>query len=409
VFGPLQGIRVVDITAVLMGPFATQTLGDMGADVIKVESPGGDVTRQIGPIKHEGLGPVFINANRSKRSIVIDLKSQKGKEALLKLIETADVFTYNMRPHTMAKLGLTYEEVSKVNPRVIYCGLFGFSQKGPYGSRPAYDDLIQGASTISSLIQRSTGEIPRYVPAAIADRITGLTAINAILAALISRATTGKGQKIDVPMFETMTKFFLNDHMSGLTYDPPLDKGGYIRQLSRDRRPYQTKDGYVCALIYNNKHWTNFFKAIGRESTLTDDPRFASVTTRTQHINEIYAEVAELFKTRTTAEWTKLLDDADIPVTPMHTLESIFEDPHLVATAFFEWEEHPTEGRLRHMREPTEWSDTQPKANRHAPVMGEHTNEILAEIGYSPAEIAAMLSEKAVIAADAPEAVVGEI
>jgi crotonobetainyl-CoA:carnitine CoA-transferase CaiB-like acyl-CoA transferase len=405
----LNGIRVVDITAVLMGPFATQTLGDMGADVIKVESPGGDVTRQIGPIKHEGLGPVFINANRSKRSIVIDLKSQKGKEALLKLIETADVFTYNMRPHTMAKLGLTYEEVARVNPRVIYCGLFGFSQKGPYGSRPAYDDLIQGASTISSLIQRSTGEIPRYVPAAIADRITGLTAINAILAALISRGTTGKGQKIDVPMFETMTKFFLNDHMSGLTYDPPLDKGGYIRQLSRDRRPYQTKDGYVCALIYNNKHWTNFFKAIGRESTLTEDPRFASVTTRTQHINEIYAEVAELFKTRTTAEWTKLLDDADIPVTPMHTLETIFEDPHLVATAFFEWEEHPTEGRLRHMREPTEWSDTQPKANRHAPVMGEHTNEILAEIGYSPAEIAAMLSEKAVIAADAPEAVVGEI
>lgn len=391
-----------------MGPFATQTFGDMGADVIKVESPGGDVTRQIGPIKNEGMGPVFINANRSKRSIVIDLKSAKGKAALLRLIETADVFTYNMRPHTMTKLGLTYEEVSKVNPRVIYCGLFGFSQKGPYGGRPAYDDLIQGASTISSLIQRSTGEIPRYVPAAIADRITGLTAINAILAALISRGTTGKGQKIDVPMFETMTKFFLNDHMSGLTYDPPLDKGGYIRQLSRDRRPYQTKDGYVCALIYNNKHWTNFFKAIGRENTLTDDPRFASVTTRTQHIDSIYAEVAELFKTRTTAEWTKLLDDADIPVTPMHTLETIFEDPHLVATKFFEYEDHPTEGRLRHMREPTEWSDTQPKANRHAPVMGEHTAEILAEIGYAPDEIEAMLADKSVIAAEAPEAV-GEV
>src|SRR5882672_9122769 len=188
-----------------MGPYATQTLGDMGADVIKVESPGGDITRQIGPIKHEGLGPVFINANRSKRSIGIDLKSAKGKAALLKLIEGADVFTYNMRPHTMAKLGLDYDSVSRVNPRIIY------------GGRPAYDDLIQGASTISSLIQRSTGEIPRYVPAAIADRITGLTAINAILAALISRGSTGKGQKIDVPMFETMTKFFLNDHMSGLT------------------------------------------------------------------------------------------------------------------------------------------------------------------------------------------------
>jgi len=404
VTGPLHGIRVVDITAVLMGPYATQTLGDMGADVIKVESPGGDVTRQIGPIKHEGLGPVFINANRSKRSIGIDLKNPKGKAALLKLIETADVFTYNMRPHTMAKLGLDYEAVSQVNPRVIYCGLFGFGQKGPYGGRPAYDDLIQGASTISSLIQRSTGEIPRYVPAAIADRITGLTAINAILAALIHRSTSGKGQKIDVPMFETMTKFFLNDHMSGLTYDPPLDKGGYIRQLSRDRRPYQTKDGYVCALIYNNKHWTNFFQAIGRSETLTTDPRFASVTTRTANIDSIYAEVAELFKTRTTAEWTKLLDDADIPVTPMHTMQTIFEDPHLVATKFFEYEDHPTEGRLRHMREPTEWSDTQPKAHRHAPVFGEHTAEILAEAGYDAAEIAAMVAEGAVLAAVALEA-----
>ena len=235
---PLEGIRIIDTTAVLMGPFATQTMGDMGADVIKVESPGGDVTRQIGPIKNEGMGPVFINANRSKRSIVIDLKSAKGRAALLKLVETGDVFTYNMRPHTMAKLGLDYDSVAAVNPRIVYCGLFGYSQKGPYGPRPAYDDLIQGASTISHLIQRSTGGIPRYVPAAIADRITGLTAINAILAALLHRGRTGRGQKIDVPMFETMTKFFLNDHMSGLTYDPPLDQGGYIRQLSPDRRPY---------------------------------------------------------------------------------------------------------------------------------------------------------------------------
>ncbi len=407
--GPLQGLRIIDTTAVLMGPYATQILGDMGADVIKVESPGGDVTRQIGPILHEGLGPVFINANRSKRSIVIDLKSAKGKEALLRLVESGDVFTYNMRPHTMAKLGLDYETIAKVNPRIVYCGLFGYSQKGPYGPRPAYDDLIQGASTISHLIQRSTADIPRYVPAAIADRITGLCAINAILAALVHRGVSGKGQKIDVPMFETMTKFFLNDHLSGLTYDPPLDKGGYIRQLSKDRRPYQTQDGYICALIYNNKHWNNFFQAIGRSDTLKTDPRFASVTTRTQHINEIYAEIAELFKTRTTAEWTKLLDDADIPVTPMHDLETIFTDPHMVATGFFQHEDHPTEGRLVRMREPTEWSDTQPESNRHAPVMGEHTTEILAELGYSPAEIEAMLKDQAVIAADVNQAGMGEV
>ncbi len=398
--GPLTGIRVVDTTAVLMGPYATQVLGDMGADVIKVESPGGDVTRQIGPILREGMGPVFINANRGKRSIVIDLKSAGGKAALMRLVEAADVFTYNMRPHTMAKLGLGYEAVAAVNPRIVYCGLFGYSQKGPYGPRPAYDDLIQGASTIASRMARSGDGTPRYVPAAIADRVTGLTALNAILAALVHRGVSGRGQKIDVPMFETMTKFFLNDHLSGLTYDPPLDKGGYIRQLSKDRRPYRTSDGYVCALIYNNKHWTNFFQAIGREEVLKTDPRFASVTTRTQNIDAIYAEIAELFKTRTTAEWTRLLDDADIPVMPMHDLETIFTDPHLVATGFFQSEGHPTQGRLTRMREPTEWSETQPESTRHAPVLGEHTTEILAEIGYAPAEIAALLADKAVMAAD---------
>lgn len=398
---PLEGIRIVDITAVIMGPYATQALGDLGADVIKVEPPAGDITRLIGPIKNEGIGPVFINANRSKRSIALDLKSAKGKAVLLKLIETADVFAYNMRPPAMERLGLTYEEVSKVNPGIIYCGVYGFSQNGPYGPRPAYDDLIQGASVISHLLARSAGDgTPRYVPAAIADRITGLTAVNAILAALLYRARTGRGQKIDVPMFETMTKFFLNDHMSGLTYEPPLDKGGYIRQLAKDRRPYKTSDGYVCALIYNNKHWENFFKAIGREGTLKTDPRFATVTSRTQHVNEIYAEIAELFKTRSTAEWTKLLDDADIPVTPMHDLESIFQDPHLTATAFFGFEEHPTEGTLRTMREPSEWSETQPSSSRHAPLLGEQTTEILAEIGYSEADIAAMLEEGAAIAAD---------
>ncbi len=400
--GPLQGIRVVDTTAVLMGPYATQVLGDMGADVIKVEAPGGDVTRQIGPIAHKGLGPIFINANRSKRSIVIDLKSPDGKAALMRLVASADVFTYNMRPHTMDRLGLGYGAVSAVNPGIVYCGLFGYGQRGPYGARAAYDDLIQGASTIASLIARSADGMPRYVPAAIADRVTGLTALNAILAALVHRGVSGKGQKIDVPMFETMTKFFLNDHLSGLTFDPPLDKGGYIRQLSKDRRPYRTSDGYICALIYNDKHWSNFFRAIGREAVLKTDPRFASVTTRTQNIDAIYAEIAALFKTRTTAAWTRLLDDADIPVTPMHDLETIFTDPHLVATGFFEAEDHPTQGRLTRMREPTEWSGTQPGSTRHAPVLGEHTTEVLAEIGYSPAEIAALLAAKSVIAADVP-------
>jgi len=399
VTGPLHGIRIIDLTAVIMGPYATQVFGDMGADVIKVESPVGDTTREIGPNRTHGMGVVFINANRSKRSIVIDLKSAAGKEVLSRLIRTGDVFMYNMRPQAMERLGLGYEAVSAINPKIVYCGVYGYSQKGPYAARPAYDDLIQGASVISTLLARSGDGTPRYVPAAIADRITGLTAVNAVLAALVHRERTGEGQKIDVPMFETMTRFFLNDHLGGLSYEPPLDKGGYPRQLARDRRPYKTKDGYICALIYINKHWENFFKAIGQEERFRTDERFHSVASRLKNVQSIYAEISDMFQTRTTAEWMKLLEEADIPFSPMHDLESIVDDPHLVATDFFQPEDHPSEGRLKRMREPSEWSKTQPEATRHAPRLGEHSREILAELGYSADEIRRLSAEKVIAAA----------
>ena len=263
--GPLEGIKVIDMTSVLMGPYATQMLGDYGADVIKIETPDGDVTRQIGPTRHPGMGPVFLNTNRSKRSICLDLKKPAGRDAVLRLIATADVLVYNVRPQAMARLQLGYDVVAKVNPRLIYAGVFGFGQDGPYAAKPAYDDLIQGATALPALMAQTSDGVPRYVPNALVDRIVGLTAVGAICASLVHRDRTGRGQRVDIPMFETMAGFVMGDHMGGLTYEPPLDKGGYARHLSRDRRPYKTSDGYICVIVYNDKQWENFFEATGRD------------------------------------------------------------------------------------------------------------------------------------------------
>jgi crotonobetainyl-CoA:carnitine CoA-transferase CaiB-like acyl-CoA transferase len=388
--GPLKGIKVIDMTSVLMGPFATQTLGDYGADVIKVESPDGDVTRQIGPTRHPGMGPVFLNTNRSKRSICLDLKKPAGREAVLRLLKTADVLVYNVRPQAMARLQLGYDVVSKVNPRLIYAGVFGFGQDGPYAAKPAYDDLIQGATALPALMaQTSEDGVPRYVPNALVDRIVGLTAVGAICASLVHRDRTGQGQRVDIPMFETMASFVMGDHMGGLTYDPPLDKGGYARHLSRDRRPYKTSDGYICVIVYNDKQWQNFFDATGRDD-LRKDPKFASFAGRAGNIDVVYAELARILETKSTAEWMDILTHADIPVMPMHDLESLLSDPHMVATDRFPVVEHPTEGKIRSMKVSANWSETPVETPRLAPRLGEHNTEVLREAGYSSDEIAAM-------------------
>lgn len=400
VTGPLKGLRVIDMTAVLMGPYGTQWLGDMGADVVKIEAPEGDVVRGIGPARHAGMGPIFLNTNRSKRSVALDVKHASGRAALLRLVQDADVFVYNVRPQAMARLGLSYEVLAQANPRIIYAGVFGYGQDGPYAAKPAYDDLIQGASTLSAMFARSTGEAPQYVPAAIVDRITGLTAVGAILAAVYERQHSGIGQRIDIPMFETMVGFVLSDHLAGRSFEPPLDGGGYARLLSRSRRPYPTLDGYVCALIYTDKHWRSFYRLLGREDELARDPRLASLTTRTEHVDALYAEVGSILATRTTADWLGCLDAVDIPAMPVHDLDSIFEDPHLAATGFFGHEEHPSEGRLRTMRHAATWSRTQPAATRPAPRHGEHSTQVLAEAGFSPAEIETLHRDGAVRSAD---------
>jgi len=399
--GPLHGLRVLDMTTVLMGPYATLQLGDMGADIIKVEPLEGDIVRLIGPARHPGMGPMFLNVNRNKRSIALDLKQPAGREVLLRLAADADVFIYNVRPQAMVRLGLAYEDVAASNPAIIYAGVFGYGQDGPYAARPAYDDLIQGACAVPTLLAKAGDGSPRYVPLTIADRIVGLFAVNAILAALRHRDVTGRGQRIDVPMFETMAHFVLIDHLGGLTFDPPLDHGGYARLLAPERRPYRTKDGYLCALIYNDKQWRSFFHAIGRPDMLQDD-RFRDHASRIRHIREIYAEVADIFATRTTAEWMRLLEEADIPYTPLRTVEDLIGDPHLAATAFFTQVEHPSEGKIKSMRMPSTWSDSQTESPSPAPMLGEHSREILQELGLAEQSIEDLFAKGIVHGAQAP-------
>jgi crotonobetainyl-CoA:carnitine CoA-transferase CaiB-like acyl-CoA transferase len=400
--GPLEGIKVIDMTTVLMGPYATQMLGDYGADVIKIEALDGDVTRLIGPTRHPGMGPVFLNTNRNKRSIALDLKKPAGRDAVLRLIERADVLMYNVRPQAMARLQLGYDVISKLNPRLIYAGVFGFGQDGPYAAKPAYDDLIQGATALPALMAQTGDGIPRYVPNALVDRIVGLTAVGAVCASLVNRDRTGRGQRVDIPMFETMAGFVLGDHMGGLTYQPPLDKGGYARHLSRDRRPYKTSDGYICVIVYNDKQWENFFAATGRDD-LRSDPKFASFAGRATNIDVVYGELARIFETRTTAAWSELLTKADVPVMPMHDLESMLQDPHLVATGFFPVVEHPTEGQIHSMKVSATWSETPAETKRLAPRLSEHSEEILREAGFAEDEIAALIRDGVTKPAPGPQ------
>jgi crotonobetainyl-CoA:carnitine CoA-transferase CaiB-like acyl-CoA transferase len=397
--GPLAGIKVLDLTSVLVGPYCTQVLAEMGAEITKIEPPEGDIVRLIGPQRHTGMGCMFLTINRGKRSIVLDLKRPEARAVLLKLATTADVLVSNIRPAAMARLGLDWPALQQANPALVYAAIVGFGQGGPYAPRPAYDDLMQGAALIAGLYARANEGEPRYAPLAMADRITGLMAVGAINAALFHRARSGDGQLIEIPMFETMVAFVLGDHMGGQVYEPPLDGGGYQRHLSPDRKPYRTKDGYVCTMIYNDRQWQNFCQAVGWPDLVSSDPRFASHATRTRHIDEILAMVAAEFLTRTTAEWLELLAAADCPVTPVHTLESIFEDPHLLASGFFTTEEHPTEGTIKGMAIPVRYSATPTGARRPAPRLGGDTAAILGEAGFDAATIDALVASGAVRAA----------
>lgn len=388
--GPLQGFRILDLTTIGMGPYATQTMGDLGADVIKVEAPpGGDMMRNNAAGRNAGMAAQFLGLNRSKRSIVLDLKRPGGREALLRLAKNADVLIFNVRPKAMARLGLSYEEVAAVNPGIVYCALVGAGQDGPYAARGAFDDVIQGASGLAALEAHMGGE-PRYVPAWIADQGVGLVAVYAVLAALLHRSRTGVGQSVEVPMFESMAQFVMTPHLLGHTFQPPIGPTGYDRLFHR--RPYKTKDGYICAGAYSAVQWKRFFDLIDRPD-LKDSPRYQGTKKTAEHIGELYQLFADSMATKTTAQWIEILDRADIPAMPMHTPDSIQQDPHLVATGFFQDVDHPSEGRIRTMAIPTRWSGSSPAPQRQAPRLGEHSAQVLREAGYSDDEIRSLMRE----------------
>ncbi|GAB3681278.1 CaiB/BaiF CoA transferase family protein [Saccharopolyspora tripterygii] len=391
--GPLNGVRVLDLTSNFMGPYASLLLADMGADIVKVESPEGDTTRGIGPHRNPGMGAIFLHLNRNKRSLVLDLKHPRGRDALIRMMGSADVLLHSLRPAAMSRLDLSYERAREVNPRLVYCGCFGFGQDGPYAAKPAYDDLIQAAVGMPVLQSRKRGE-PDYVATAIADRVVGMAASSAIAMALFHRERTGRGQEVEVPMFETFAHFAMGDHLYGHTFVPPLGEWGYARMMNADRRPYRTLDGYLGVNIYTDRHWQRFFDVVGRPD-LSADPRFADIRSRTENIDELYAFLAETFATRSTDEWIAVLTEADIPVMRMNTPGTLLEDPHMTEIGFFAEEDHPSEGRLRTIGIPQHWSESTPNMRFPAPRLGEHSVDLLREFDFGESEIRELIGSGA--------------
>lgn len=389
--GPLAGVKILDLTSVLMGPFATQILASLGAEVIKVETPEGDNLRHIGPMQNPGMGHIYLHTNRGKRSLVLDLKQPAARQAALQLAAQCDVLISNVRPAALARLGLDYAAVQAVNPRIIHVSCCGFGQDGPYAAKPAYDDLIQGAAGLPWLMREYGAPEPCYAPVTLADRVTGLHAVYAVTTALYERERSGVGQAVVVPMFEAMAQFVLGDHLAGLSFEPPKGEPGYARLLTRHRRPYATQDGYLCVLIYNDKHWRAFFAAIGQAERFNTDARFSSQGQRAQHIDAVYAWVAELMRTRTTAEWQALLQQADIPNMPMNSPHDLLTDAHLNAVGFIGHENHPSEGQLRTLGNPTTWSRTACANPIPAPRLGADSAAILRELGWADTDIDALV------------------
>jgi crotonobetainyl-CoA:carnitine CoA-transferase CaiB-like acyl-CoA transferase len=393
--GPLAGIRILDLTSVVAGPMATQMLGDMGADVIKIESPEGDAPRHTGPARSPGMAALFMGLNRSKRSLVLDLKQDAAKAALWHLIAGADVFVHSMRPQKIEKLGFAHGTVCARNPRIVYAALHGYRSGGPYSGQPAYDDVIQGQSGIAALMSQVAGE-PLYAPMILADKTCALAIAGAVSAALFARERNGRGQFVEIPMFESMVSFVLGEHLFGHNFVPPMGSLGYTRVLASWRRPYKSKDGYLCMMAYTQEHWRKFWTTVGKPE-VHRDPRFDSIASRACNVVAIYELAGRCIAGKTTDEWLALLRELEIPAARMSSLDDVMTDPQLVASGFFKRATHPSEGEILYTDLPVRFGETATDPRRLQPRLGEHSIEVLREAGIGESEIKALIASGATL------------
>lgn len=393
--GPLQGLRVLDLTSVVLGPLATQILGDYGADVIKIESPAGDLMRANGVSLHPGMSSIFLALNRNKRGLCLDLTKPDAAAVLRRLIASADVFVHNMRIDAIERLGFGYAAAAALNPSLVYCAATGFDQDGPDRAKPAFDDIIQAASGLAELASRDA-DAPRYVPTLVADKTAGLAVVNAVLAALLHRARTGRGQYVEVPMFETVTAFVLAEHLGGLTFPSSSAPAGYARLLEGGRRPVPTRDGHIAMLPYTARQWGAFFEAVGR-ADLAQSLSVEDKHKRNANIRALYDRLATVTSQKTTAEWLALCHRLDIPATAIHAIDDLPDHPQLAAVGLFQEIVHPSEGTIRVVRPPTKFANSPAALRLPAPALGQHSRDLLREAGYGESQIDALISGGGVI------------